>query len=92
MTLKYSYVHLLEMTLKCEVTTFFIECDDLARLWVDSEMVVNSWHLQAGQHIGKISLTKDKVVSLRLEYMERAGNASISLQWESLSLSKEVRG
>ena len=35
---------------------------------------------------------RSQVVSLRLEYMERAGNASISLQWESLSLSKEVRG
>lgn len=64
------------------VYTFFVEVDDGARLYVDGQLLINSW-----QDGGRRTLTAQVVLSqgqhqIALEYYERSGIALIHLTWE----------
>jgi hypothetical protein len=65
--------------------------DDGVRLWVNGELLVNDWIDSAvKERCGTISLTAAQTYSLKLEYFERTGQASIKLLWSSPSMAKEV--
>ncbi len=61
---------------------FSLAADDGARLWVDDQLIIDSWKDQVAQlHTGNIYLDKDKTYHLRLEYFDSAYKASCKLGW-----------
>lgn len=59
---------------------FSIIVDDGARLWIDEQLVIDSWAQQtASQQTGKKYLEKGQTYPLRLEYFDNAFKASCKL-------------
>jgi len=63
--------------------TFYLRCDDGARLWVDGQLVMDEWFDQAASqtHTAKVALAAG-VRTLTLEYYENLGLASVKLWWQ----------
>jgi YVTN family beta-propeller protein len=57
--------------------------DDGARLWVDGAPVINGWTDHAGTltSAAGLNLTAGQRVTIRLEYYDRSGAASVQLRW-----------
>jgi hypothetical protein len=67
--------------------------DDGVRLWVNGELLINDWiDSSAKERCGTIALTGSQTYSLKLEYYERGGQASIKLLWSSPSFGKQIIG
>jgi hypothetical protein len=65
--------------------------DDGVRLWVNGELLVDDWiDSAAKERCGTIKLTAAQTYSLKLEYFERTGQASIKLLWSSPNMAKQV--
>lgn len=63
---------------------FFVAVDDGVRLYVDNVLLIDSWHTQSPtQYYGDVKL-KPGARTLRLEYYEETGGASIRLSWRRL--------
>jgi len=73
-----------------EVFTFSAEVDDGIRLWIDDLLIVNFWSLKSAIVDGTIALMKDTMYSIKLEYRDVQGNATIRLFWRSSSQSNEI--
>jgi len=63
--------------------TFTVTSDDGSRLWIDGQLVVDMWQLQAatGSPSGPIFLQGSRKYPLRLEYFQGPGASSVELQW-----------
>ncbi len=66
---------------------FSVTADDGARLWVDEQLLINEWHVQAAR-----TFTADVTLvagwhHLKLEYYEAGGMAEVSLSWELVELA-----
>ncbi len=71
--------------------TFYTVTDDGVRLWVNNQLVIDSWIDQAAiERSGTIALTANVPVALRMEFYERAGEAVARLSWSSASQVKQV--
>ncbi|WP_207423404.1 PA14 domain-containing protein [Desertivirga brevis] len=75
-----------------ESYTFYTKADDGVRLWVDGKLLIDKWTTNntAIENSSTIALTAGKMYSIRLEYFEKTGNASISLLWSSARQLKGV--
>jgi hypothetical protein len=75
-----------------EVYTFYVRSDDGARLWVNGQLLVNSWQDQpATEWSGSISIPAGcPLLDITLEYYEHYSTASALLRWESASIVKEI--
>lgn len=74
-----------------ELYTFYTTSDDGIRLWVDDQLVINSWVDQAPtEHSGAIALAAGATYDIRVEYYERGGGAVARLEWSSPSQPREV--
>jgi PA14 domain len=65
--------------------------DDGLRLWVNGQLVIDSWVNQSGavEHSGTIALTTN-LQDILVEYFENTGNADVALSWDSPSQAKQV--
>jgi hypothetical protein len=65
--------------------------DDGLRLWVNDQLVIDSWVNQGGtvEHSGTTPLTTN-LQSILVEYFENTGNADLALSWDSPSQVKQV--
>ena len=55
--------------------------DDGVRLWVNNQLVIDTWILQSeGRHSANVTLPGG-ATSLRLEYFENQGRAAVNLSW-----------
>jgi hypothetical protein len=65
--------------------------DDGIRLWVNNQLVINSWVNQGGtaEHVGTVPLTTN-LQSILVEFFENTGNADVALSWDSPSQVKQV--
>jgi hypothetical protein len=64
---------------------FRLSMDDGARLYIDDELVLDSWKDGSFREVtAEVALAKG-THSMRLEYYEHTGNARISLKWEKVS-------
>jgi hypothetical protein len=71
--------------------TFFLRSDDAARLWIDNQLIIDSWTPHtAATYIGRIYLVGGKKYSIKLDYFEKTGNALVQLKWESGSQRNQV--
>jgi hypothetical protein len=67
-----------------ETYTFTTVSDDGARLWVNGQLVVDSWIPQsATPRSGQITLNGNDKCDLVMEYFEQGGNASAQLYWSN---------
>jgi hypothetical protein len=64
---------------------FTVTADDGVRLWIDSQLVLDKWILQAPTTytVGPLSLSGNK--TLKMEYFENAGGAVAKLSWQEVS-------
>lgn len=74
-----------------ETYTFFVQSDEGVRLWVNNVLIIDNWVTQtATEKYGNITLTANTPVSIRLEYFENTGTASVRLRWYSPSQYYQV--
>ena len=72
-----------------ELYTFYVTADDTAKLWLDDQVIVGRTFL-GGELRGQMRLKAGHRVNLRLEYTENTGHASVKLEWDSPSRTREV--
>ncbi len=71
--------------------TFYTTSDDGVRLWINNQLIINSWIDQAPTvNQGTIALSANQKYDIRLEYYENGGGAAIKLEWSSASQSRQV--
>ena len=69
--------------------TFYTVSDDGVRLWVNGVQLVNHWSNHgAYEDRGTIALTAGQRYSIRMEYYENGGNATVRLLWSHASITK----
>jgi hypothetical protein len=75
-----------------EDVTFYVTCSDLVRLTLGGEVLIDS--LTSGSAVASQSavksLSEDKFYELTIEYVEKADEANIKLEWSSLRMSRHV--
>jgi hypothetical protein len=71
--------------------TLYSTNDDGLRLWINGQLVIDSWVNQSGavEHSGILPLTTNRQ-DILVEYFENTGNADVALSWESPSQVKQV--
>ena len=68
--------------LDTDTYTFYTTTDDGVRLWVNGQLLVNSWINQAPtEHSGNIALTANQHYDILMEYFENAVGAVATLSW-----------
>jgi hypothetical protein len=68
--------------LDSDTYTFYTRTDDGARLWVNNQLLVNSWINQGPtEHSGSIALTANQQYPVTMEYYENAVGAVAQLSW-----------
>lgn len=71
--------------------TFYTLTDDGVRLWVNDQLVIDSWVDQASiERTGTIALSGETQVPIKMEFYERSGEAVAKLSWSSSSQAKQV--
>jgi len=74
-----------------ELYTLYAMTDDGFRLWIDDQLVIDSWIDQAPtERSGLVNLTAGQRHAIRIEYYENGGGAVARLLWSSASQAKEV--
>ena len=70
-----------------EPYTFWVDADDLARLWVDGILLIDSWTFPSTSTMlhAEHNLTATKAHEVIMEYREIVGNATARLLWSSTS-------
>lgn len=78
-------------SLYTETYTFSANTDDGFRLWVDGDLVVDSWKDQAPTvHSGTKAMIAGQKVPITVEYYENGGGAVAELSWSSSSQGNEI--
>ncbi len=75
-----------------ETYTFKTFSDDGDRLWVNGVQLINDWTTQRGTktNSGTITLVAGQQYTIKLEYLEQAGGASVKLYWSSTSQPEQI--
>jgi glucose/arabinose dehydrogenase len=71
--------------------TFHVISDDGVRLWVNDQLVIDQWVLQAATTSqGDIELEGGRRYPIRLEYFEAGGHAVARLLWSNEVIRREI--
>jgi hypothetical protein len=71
--------------------TFHVSSAGGVRLWVNGKRVVDNWaEHSATEDSGTIELQGGRKYSIKLEYYNKSGAATVSLMWSSSSQAKQV--
>ncbi|MBN2594995.1 MAG: carbohydrate binding domain-containing protein [Sedimentisphaerales bacterium] len=74
-----------------ETYTFYPRTDDGVRLWVDGQLLADSWvNRSATENSGKIDLIAGTTYSLVMEYYEDNAGAVAELRWSSPRTPKQL--
>ena len=74
-----------------ETYTFTSASDDGFRLWVNEQLVIDSWIDQGTtEHSGTIALTGGQRYTIQAEYYENTGGAVAQLYWQSPSIPRDI--
>lgn len=69
-----------------ELYRFATTSDEGVRLWVDGRSVINKWTAHTEEvHTGTVTLTAGRPTSIRIEYYDNTGDATMQLRWWSES-------
>jgi uncharacterized protein YpmB len=75
---------------KTESYTFYLIADDAANLAINHTLVINASDVCCIEHRAVVSLIEGEYIDLSLEYQQLTGAASVSLQWSSASVRKQI--
>ncbi len=71
--------------------TFFLGSDDGSRLFINDQLIINNWNIQAyTEKNGVINLTANTFYKITIEYWEATGDASVKLFWQSTRVPKAI--
>ena len=74
-----------------ETYTFYPRTDDGVRLWIDGQLLADSWtNRSATEDSGKIDLIAGTTYSLVMEYYEDSSGAVAELRWSSPRTPKQL--
>jgi hypothetical protein len=73
-----------------ELYTFKTDSDDGVRLWVDNNLIIDSFTGGPQIHTGQINLTGGTLYNIKFEYKQDTGPGYCHLKWSSPSLTEEV--
>jgi len=82
-----------------ETYTFHTQADDGVRLWVNNELIIDTWTWSKTWHVtqppiefgsGDITLTAGQQYEIILEHYEHGGNAMCKLSWSTPTLTQEA--
>lgn len=75
-----------------EEYTFYTLADDGARVWVNDILIIDSWKRQESktETSGKIELKEGIQYSIKIEYFNYGGPASMKLMWSSRRQEKQA--
>lgn len=66
------------------VYNFFVRVDDGVRLWVNGDLIIDQWKVQAPtDYTGSKSLTAGQSVEIKMEYFENTQDAVAKLSWSA---------
>ncbi|HMM59988.1 MAG TPA: PA14 domain-containing protein, partial [Candidatus Rifleibacterium sp.] len=71
--------------------TFYFWADDGVRVWVNGQMIINSWVTSAFERTSvSVPLTAGVPAEIVIDYYERASNARAELSWSAPSQTKQI--
>jgi len=72
--------------------TFSVEIDDGGRLWMDGQLIIDSWQDQspAWYYSNPIPLIAGREYEIKMEWYERGGGAVARLGWRSASQAQQI--
>ncbi len=82
-----------------ETYTFYTQADDGVKLWVNNELVIDTWTWSKTWHVtqppiefgsGDIALTAGQQYEIKLEHYEHGGNAKCKLSWSTPTMAQEI--
>ena len=73
-----------------ETYYFDIKADDGAKLWVNGQLIINTWAYQSTDRIGSIALQAGVLYDIRMEFYNAAGGAEAHLYWYSNSRTRQI--
>ena len=74
-----------------ELYTFYLVADDGAKLYIDHNLVIDSWDdNHAIEKRASVPLTAGVFHDVKVEYKEITGDAYIQLQWSTRSIEKQI--
>jgi hypothetical protein len=82
-----------------EAYTFYTQADDGVKLWVNNELVIDTWTWSKTWHVtqppiefgsGDIALTAGQQYEIKLEHYEHGGNAKCKLSWSTPTMAQEI--
>ncbi|HVV72655.1 MAG TPA: PA14 domain-containing protein, partial [Verrucomicrobiae bacterium] len=73
-----------------ETYYFDANTDDGVKVWVNDQLIIDSWRRTSGDHIGTIPLQGGVKYNLKMEYFNSGGSAGAHLSWYSASQPKQV--
>ncbi|HCN75989.1 MAG TPA: hypothetical protein DIT13_02195, partial [Verrucomicrobiales bacterium] len=70
--------------------TFRVRVDDGFRLWVNNNLIINTWKDQApAVYTATVNLTAGVTIPVRAEYYENGGGATAQLEWSGPGFSNQ---
>jgi len=72
--------------------TFYARSDDGVRVWLDGQIIIDQWHDYSGTTFATDRTLAAGAHTLRVEYYENAGLASIAFWWEHTAQFPDWRG
>lgn len=76
---------------RTEVFTLSCTPDDGVRIWLDGRLLIYEWHQNAyTEYNANVMLQAGRAYTLKVEYYEDTGYASIALRWSSPSAPTKV--
>jgi hypothetical protein len=73
-----------------ETYTFYVESDNIARLWIGDTQIINKTDPLRHEVSGAIRLTVNTRYDVKIEYVHDTGNASMHVTWSGPDLPKQV--
>lgn len=74
-----------------ETYTFYTQADDGIRLWVNGDKLIDNWADQGvTEKSGSITLVAGQRYDIKIEYYEKAGEATAKLLWSGPSTPKSL--
>jgi hypothetical protein len=80
------------MPTRSDTYSFLVTAAGGARVWLDDQLILDFWfeHAESELASAALYLTAGSVHTLRVDYFETTGVASIRVQWQSVNLPKQL--
>jgi uncharacterized protein (DUF1800 family) len=73
-----------------ETYYFDVVADDGFKLWVDGQLIIDSWTYISGDRLGTIALQAGVLYDIQIDFYQAAGGDQMFLNWYSNSQPKQV--